>query len=114
MRTEQNVFSQFIFFRKVCWEDEEMNSEIKLQRNSVRSFQVGNVLVMLGQAGKGLFVMKSTLLVFIPSLCGVPKGMVGRIEGIQTICPWFGVGGRDRMNLFTWEKALRNWCLFYS
>ena len=52
MRTEQNVFSQFIFFRKVCWEDEEMNSEIKLQRNSVRSFQVGNVLVMLGQVGK--------------------------------------------------------------
>ena len=65
-----------------------MNSEIKLQRNSTKSFRVGNVPVLLSQADKVFFVMKFTLYAFIPSLSRVPKGMVGRIEGIQTICPW--------------------------
>lgn len=88
-----------------------MNFGIKLQRNSARSFRVGKVPVLLGQAGKVLFLMKSTLHAFIPSLSGVPKGMAGRIEGIRTICPWSGVGGRERMNLFTWEKALRSFDL---
>ncbi|GJT13527.1 hypothetical protein Tco_0860569 [Tanacetum coccineum] len=37
--------------------------------------------------------------------------MVGRIEGIQTICLRSGVGGRDRIHLIAWEKALRSFDL---
>ncbi len=75
-----------------------MNFGIKLQRNSARSFRVGKVPVLLGQAGKVLFLMKSTLHAFIPSLSGVPKGMAGRIEGIRTICPWSVWCWREREN----------------
>lgn len=32
--------------------------------------------------------------------------MAGRIEGIRTICPRSGVGGRDIIHLIAWEKAL--------
>lgn len=38
-----------------------MNFGIQLQRNSARSFRVGKVPALLGQAGKALFLMKSTL-----------------------------------------------------
>lgn len=88
-----------------------MNFGIQLQRNSARSFRVGKVPALLGQAGKALFLMKSTLHAFIPSLSGVPKGMAGRIEGIRTRCPRSGVGGRDRIHLIAWEKALRSFDL---
>nr|GEW89447.1 hypothetical protein CTI12_AA035400, chloroplastic [Tanacetum cinerariifolium] len=72
--------------------DEEMNFGIQLQRNSARSFRVGKVPALLGQAGKALFLMKSTLqsLPLFPP--GVPKGMPGRIEGIRTRCPRSGAG----------------------
>ncbi|GJR30698.1 hypothetical protein Tco_0462942 [Tanacetum coccineum] len=98
-------------FILVCWGDEEMNFGIQLQRNSARSFRVGKVPALLGQAGKALFLMKSTLqsLPLFPP--GVPKGMPGRIEGIRTRCPRSGVGGRDRIHLIAWEKALRSFDL---
>ncbi|KAI3744440.1 hypothetical protein L1987_57520 [Smallanthus sonchifolius] len=38
-----------------------MNFGIQLQRNSARSFRVRKVPALLGQAGKALFLMKSTL-----------------------------------------------------
>lgn len=38
-----------------------MHFGIQLQRNSARSFRVGKVPALLGQAGKALFLMKSTL-----------------------------------------------------
>jgi len=41
-----------------------MNFRIQLQRNSARSFRVGKVPALLGQAGKALFLMKSTLQSF--------------------------------------------------
>ena len=88
-----------------------MNFGIQLQRNSARSFRVGKVPALLGQAGKALFLMKSTLHAFIPSLSGVPKGMAARIEGIRTRCPRSGVGWRDRIHLIAWEKALRSFDL---
>jgi len=86
-----------------------MNFGIQLQRNSARSFRVGKVPALLGQAGKALFLMKSTLQ-SLP-LFRVPKGMPGRIEGIRTRCPRSGVGGRDRIHLIAWEKALRSFDL---
>lgn len=74
-----------------------MNFGIQLKRNSARSFRVGKVPALLGQAGKVLFLMKSTLqsLPLFPPCLGSRKG---RIEGIRTICPWSGVGGRDRIS----------------
>jgi len=38
-----------------------MNFGIQLQRNSARSFRVGKVPALLGQAGQVFFLMKSTL-----------------------------------------------------
>ncbi|GJS41170.1 hypothetical protein Tco_0566213 [Tanacetum coccineum] len=64
-------------FILVCWEDEEMNFGIQLQRNSARIFRVGKVPALLGQAVKALFLMKSTLQslpLFLP--CPGPE-MVG-------------------------------------
>ncbi|GKE15788.1 hypothetical protein Tco_1423365 [Tanacetum coccineum] len=37
--------------------------------------------------------------------------MPGRIEGIRTRCPRSSVGGRDRIHLIAWEKALRSFDL---
>ncbi|GKB07448.1 hypothetical protein Tco_0835732 [Tanacetum coccineum] len=34
--------------------------------------------------------------------------MAGRIKGIQTRCQRSGVGGRDRIHLISWERALRS------
>lgn len=58
LAVQQPIPFRFIL---VCWEDEEMNFGIQLQRNSARSFRVGKVPALLGQAGKALFLMKSTL-----------------------------------------------------